>query len=147
MADGMNFDVNASSFLTKMEMADKNAMEAGEQGMNDVVDELIRISSEITPFYKGILQKSHKRKVRKTAGNIEAEVSYSVLEGDFNYALWIHEGVYELGEESEAKGGTTGMSGKTYQVGRKYLERPLKGERQAFYDHIAKVMKNKLRGR
>lgn len=141
MAGEMNFTVDAKDFLSKIKLVDRRAMEAAEIAMNDVVDELTRIASEITPFDKGTLSKSHKKKVHSNMGVIDAKVEFSVLEGDFNYALWIHEGIYNHGEGTSRRSGTTGWSGKYYYVGRKYLERPLKGEEQAFYTHIADKIK------
>lgn len=142
MSDELKLEIDAKEFLSLLERADKKTMQVGEQAMNDVVDELIRISSEITPFDKGTLSKSHSRKVMAKDGNVEAEVEYSVREGDFNYALWTHEGVYEYGEGTKGRSGTTGWSGKSYEVGRKYLERPLKGEEEAFIQYIANKIKD-----
>lgn len=136
-----DMDVDASDFLSKIKLSDRRAMQAAQEAMNDVVDELVRIASEITPFDKGILSRSHTKRVNVRAGDIQAEVEFSVKEGDFNYALWIHEGVYNHGEGTMNRSGTTGWSGKRYYVGRKYLERPLKGEQQSFYQHFA----NKIR--
>ncbi|WP_033829117.1 hypothetical protein [Bacillus andreraoultii] len=137
----MEFTIDAKDFLSQIKLVDKRAMEAAEVAMNDVVDELTRIASEITPFDKGTLAKSHTKKVQANAGDVQAEVEFSVREGDFNYALWIHEGIYNHGEGTMNRSGTTGWSGKYYYVGRKYLERPLKGEEQAFYEHIANKIK------
>lgn len=142
--DRFDLNINADEFLSKIKLSERRAMDGAEKGMTDVVNELVRIASEITPFDKGTLRKSHTSKIIKKAGDIEGEVTFSVKEGDFNYALWIHEGVYELGEESEEQTGTSGWSGKSYDVGRKYLERPMKGEERAFKEHIANVIKNEL---
>lgn len=141
-----NFSLKTAGFFGAMKKMEADATSAAETGMNDVIDETIRISSEIAPFEYGTLQRSHKKKVNVSRNGIDAEISYSVLEGGFNYAVWIHEGVYQLGAGSRTKGGTTSMySGRSYQVGNKFLARPIKGEDQAFKDHIAKMVKGKLR--
>lgn len=137
----MKIELDATDFLNRLNMMIPKVEKAAKEATNDCVDELIRISSEIAPIDKGILQKSHTRKVKVSGGNVEAKVEYSVKEGKFNYALWIHEGVYNHGEGTMNRNGTTGWSGKHYYVGRKYLERPLKGEEQEFYKHIAKAYK------
>jgi hypothetical protein len=142
----INLTVNARDFLSQIQLTDRRAMEAAEVAMNDVVDELVRITSEITPFDKGVLSRSYSRKVEVLAGDVKGTVEFSVREGDFNYALWIHEGIYNHGEGTMNRSGTTGWSGKRYYVGRKYLERPLKGEEQAFYQHIANKIKEAVGG-
>lgn len=140
----MKFSIDARQFLSQIKLTDRRVMDAAEVAMHDVTDELTRIASEITPIDKGILTKSHTKKVTKTAGNVKGEVAFSVKEGNFNYALWIHEGTYNLGEESHGRSGTVGWSGKRYNVGRKYLERPLKGEEEAFLKHIANKIKESV---
>ncbi|MDC3413963.1 hypothetical protein [Terrihalobacillus insolitus] len=142
----MEFEFNARDFLSNLNRIERNIKSVAEEAAHDIADELIRIASEITPFDKGTLSRSHTKKVRIVGNRIEAEVTFSVREGDFNYALWIHEGIYNHGEGTMRRSGTTGWSGKRYYVGRKYLERPLKGEQQAFYRHIARQIRNSLGG-
>lgn len=139
----MDFEmkIDARDFLSKLKMTDSRATEAADEALNDVTDELTRIASDIVPFDKGTLQRSHTKTVSKTSRDITAEVEFSVREGDFNYALWLHEGVYKHGEGTQGRSGTVGWSGKRYYAGRKYLERPLKGEEQAFYEYIANKIK------
>jgi hypothetical protein len=141
-----NMSVDARDFLSQIKLADRRAKQAAEVAMNNVVDELIRIASEITPFDKGTLTRSHTKKIEVLAGDVKSQVEFSIREGDFNYALWIHEGIYNHGEGTMRRSGTTGWSGKRYYVGRKYLERPLKGEEQAFYQHIADKIKEAVGG-
>lgn len=136
-----NVNFNTKEFEAMLKRSEREALDAAEIAMHDVTDELTRIASEITPIDKGILTKAHTKKVTRTKDNVKGEVEFSVREGDFNYALWIHEGIYNHGIETQGRSGTTGWSGKRYYVGRKYLERPLKGEEQAFYEHIAKKIK------
>lgn len=142
----LEFDINVKDFMDSMKRFEVRAVGAGETAVNDFVDEIIRIASEITPIDKGTLTKSHTRTITKSGGAIEAEIAFSVREGDFNYALWIHEGVYNLGAKSKARSGTTGWSGKKYEVGRKYLERPIKGEQEAFQKHVAKLIDDRVGG-
>ncbi len=138
----MNLNIDARDFMRNLQRFDGQATEVSIEAMHDVTDELTRIASEITPLDKGTLQRSNSKKVRVVGETIEGEVEFSVREGDFNYALWIHEGIYNHGEGTQARSGTVGWSGKRYYVGRKYLERPLKGEEQAFYEHIGNKIKN-----
>lgn len=144
----MNFelDFDVKEFENHLKQVERNAFKTAERAFNDVLDELIRIASEITPFDKGVLQRAHTRSITQNSDGMVGEVTFSIREGNFNYAIWIHEGVYNLGEKSATRSGTVGWSGRKYEVGRKYLERPMKGEEEAFYRHIAKEIKNSVGG-
>lgn len=137
-------DFNSSDFHRNLQRLGRQIVNVGETAMHDIADELTRISSEIVPLDKGTLMRSNSKKVTANKKVIEAEVSYSVREGAFNYALWIHEGIYNHGEGTMRRSGTIGWSGKRYYAGRKYLERPLKGEQEAFYKHIAKTIRESI---
>lgn len=142
----MRIDFDFKLDMKKLEAVAGQVRKAMELGMNDVVDDLIRTSSDTTPILKGTLQKAWSRNVRwLSASKIEGTVGYRADEGGFNYALWTHEYDYKLGAESLKKPGGTGMSGKHYPVGNKYLTRPLEGEKQAYHDHIAKEIREELR--
>jgi len=136
----MRIDVDFGNVLNQLSGMEGRAKRAMEQSLNDCVDDLVRVSSEITPLDKGILSRSHAKEVRVRGVKAEATVSYTVRErnrnGDFNYALWIHEGSYNLGPASQRRPGTTGMSGKHYDVGNKYLTRPLEGEQETYIRHM-----------
>lgn len=141
------FDLN--DFFRGLDWTDQRVRRGAERGMHDAVDNLVRVSSEITPFDKGTLSKSWSRNVEWKGDTIVGEVTYSVTEesGDgqrFNYALWTHEEKYEYGEGTKARPGTQGASGKFYEPGRKYLERPLKGESEWAKQHIADEIRKEL---
>jgi hypothetical protein len=126
----------------------KNRMETA---MHDVVDDLGRTASGTAPHDKGILDKKgtgwNTDVYWKNKNHVKGTVEFSVSEGEFNYALWTHEEVYNLGEGSEKKassGGGQGMSGTTYPVGNKYLERPFHGEAETYKKHIEKTIKEGL---
>lgn len=139
----MRYEVefDARDFVSKMKLIGNKAYNAGEEGMVDAVNEITRIASEISPIFKGTLQRSHDEKIKQKPGEIEATIAFSVREGKYNYAKWIHEGFYKLGERSRQKKGTVGWSGKHYDVGRKFLERPIKGEQEAIRRHLAKTIR------
>ncbi len=111
-----------------------------KEAVEDCMDDLARTSSETAPHDKGILENSYQKEVTGGADKAEGTVEFSVREsysgGNFNYAIKMHEGTYNLGPGSQAKPGGTGMSGKHYTVGRKFLERPLQGEQEAYKKHI-----------
>jgi hypothetical protein len=130
--------------LKGLNVTRKAVRDAVEEGIYDVTDDLIRTSSEATPHWKGILEQSYSREVTVSGDKISAIVDYAVREdtgynNGFDYAFWIHEGEYELGEKSKEKaaaGGGQGMSGKTYDVGREFLTRVLEGEADTYIQYI-----------
>jgi hypothetical protein len=142
-------NVKVSVDVRGITKAINEAKKAAELGMNDAIDDLTRVSSEIAPHDKGILEKSHAKEIRWKGDRIEGEVAYNVKEsssgGNYNYALRMHEDTYKLGEGSEQKPGAQGMSGKSYDVGNKYLTRPLDGESKAYRDHIADEIRKDIR--
>jgi hypothetical protein len=128
-----------------------NILAATKRAMNNCVDDLVRTSSEATPHDKGFLDESWDREVKVENGEVVGAVGYGVREKDrsgnvTNYAVWIHEGTYNLGEGSLAKsGGDSGLSGKHYPVGNKFLERPFKGDSKSYEKHIADMVKEALK--
>lgn len=133
------FEFDASDFIAKLTVSETQALGASLIAVQDSVDDLKRISSEIAPISMSGLRKSVKGTVELDPKGIMGVVSFSVTEtsakGRFNYALWTHEQDYELGEQSQAAPGTDG-----YHVGNKYLERPLKGESDKYVSNWAKAI-------
>lgn len=146
-----NVTFNVDDFLKSLDFTEEAVRRGAERGMNDNVDDLARISSEIAPHDGGTLEKSYSKEVDWDGNTIVGTVEYSISEkdrnGNFNYALWTHESEYKLGEGSIAKqisGGTQGNSGRSYGVGNKYLERPLKGESDYFKRHLADEIRKEI---
>lgn len=138
--------------LNNLNQIKRNVKSAVEEAVHDVSDDLVRTSSETAPHWKGILEQSYGKSVAWRGNKCVAVVDYSVKEDNgqngFDYAIWIHEGDYELGEESEKKassGGGVGMSGKSYPVGNKFLTRPLNGEADTYRKHIQSVVDENLK--
>ncbi|MED2863777.1 hypothetical protein P4261_27980, partial [Bacillus thuringiensis] len=71
----LTFDLG--SFNSNMTRIARDADAAGTRAMQDCVDDLARISSNIAPIDKSSLRKSHKKSVKKEGGNIVGEVSFS----------------------------------------------------------------------
>lgn len=118
----------------------RKAQKIYQQALNDALDDLVRTSSQSAPHDEGILEKSWSKDLKFSGNRPFGVVSYTVKKsggkGNFNYALKMHEGGYELGPGSRNKPGGKGMSGKTYKVGPGYLGDVAKGERQAYSKHI-----------
>jgi hypothetical protein len=131
---GLEFDF--ASVVANMEAATLRVRQAAKDGVQDSVDDLKRIAVDIAPIDSSDLRRSGHATVTETPNNIVGEVSFSAVDTTggqhFNYAIWIHEGEYNLGPLSAAAPGTDG-----YEVGNKYLERPLKGEAEKYVRWIA----------
>ena len=134
-----NFEFDASDLFNHLTDKERRTLQVQEIAVQDSIDDLKRISSEIAPIKDSGLRKSVTTETEITAGGVVGEVHFSVLEktgdGTFNYAYWTHEMDYNLGPRSAAAPGTDG-----YHVGNKYLERPLKGESQKYVNNWAKAI-------
>jgi hypothetical protein len=131
---GLEFDF--AGVVANMETATRRVRQAARDGVQDSVDDLKRIAADIAPIDSSDLRRSGHATVRQTPTETVGEVSFSAVDNSggrrFNYAIWIHEGEYNLGPLSAAAPGTDG-----YEVGNKYLERPLKGEAEKYLRWIA----------
>jgi hypothetical protein len=136
---GLEFDF--ASVVANMEAATLRVRQAAKLGVQDSVDDLKRIAVDIAPIDSSDLRRSGHANVTETPTNIIGEVSFSAIDTTggqhFNYAIWIHEGEYNLGPLSAAAPGTDG-----YEVGNKYLERPLKGEAEKYVRWIAEEVED-----
>lgn len=126
------FEFDASDFISKMTRIEARSIDAAVKGMSDSLDDLERIASNIAPIKSSILRKSSQKTVGLSEnGDVVGELTFNAVEKrggkPFNYAYWIHEMDYNLGERSAGAPGTDG-----YSVGNKYVERPLKGESERY---------------
>ncbi|WP_242278582.1 HK97 gp10 family phage protein [Bacillus cereus group sp. BfR-BA-01313] len=119
--------------------------EASEEAMEKAMTDLVRVSSETTPFDEGDLEDSWGKEVNVSGDEIIGTVDYRVFNQGFNYAIWTHEMNYNLGEGSKNKAGGDGMSGAHYPVGNKYLTRPHEGEAPTYRKMFEKEIKNTLK--
>lgn len=136
MRGGITIDM--SSFLSGMERVQEGALRGAEKGLNDCVDDLLRISSNIAPIDKGSLRQSHKKTIKVSATGVTADISYSIRgKSGYNYAVAMHEWSYTP---------SNGGSYMGYAVGRKYLERPLKMELPKYKNWIATAVMQGMGG-
>lgn len=119
---------------------------AVRKSIKTIAQDLARTASETAPHLTGDLEDSYSIAYQFSSDLMSATVEFSVFKGGFNYAIAMHEWTYKLGAGSRAKGGGTGMSGKSYAVGRKFLTRVLEGEADAYKDYIAEQIKQQLGG-
>lgn len=145
----MGVNVNVRILRDNRNIISRNASKGAKTAMNDVLDNLAKASSGSAPHDKGILDDSWTKEVGYENAKLFGRVSYNVLghgaDGDFNYAVAMHEGNYNLGEGSRQKSGGKGMSGRTYPVGKHFLTGVLEGEKEAYTKHIEKGIKNELK--
>lgn len=119
--------------------------------MKDCMKDLERVASETTPYDEGDLEMGGFRDVDIEGSKIVGWVGFEAWNDnpnrsyDFNYAIWIHEENYNLGEKSKQKSGGRGISGKSYPVGKKYLTRPLEGEAPTYRNLIEQEIKKALK--
>lgn len=137
MAGSIKVDIVSNKFRVYSNSAKK----AYTKALGDCIDDLVRTSSQSAPHDEGVLEKSWSKEIAFNGNQPYGEVSYSVKgKSGYNYALKMHEGGYQLGEGSLAKRGGTGMSGKSYPVGPKYLTGVLNGEKDAYRKHIEQAL-------
>lgn len=115
-----------------------------QQAIKTCALDLARTSSESTPLLSGSLSGSYAIGYKSMGARYFAMVEFAVYNKGFNYAIAMHEGTYNLGEQSKARPGGTGMSGKSYKVGKKFLTRVLEGESEAYADYIEGKVRAKL---
>jgi hypothetical protein len=113
--------------------------------MKENVKDLNRVASETAPYDEGDLEVSGFHSVVAKGAEIIGSVGFEVYNKDFNYAIWTHEEDYNLGKGSLSKGGGSGNSGKSYEVGNKYLTRPHEGEAPYYRKMIEQDIKEALK--
>ncbi|MEK4789518.1 hypothetical protein [Bacillus sp. FSL K6-2971] len=128
----MSFTFDASNFISGISAASRGALEGAAHALGDSGEDLARVAQNIAPIDKGMLRSSVKKKFKLTAGKASVDVSFRAVEDGFNYAIWTHEMDYKLGPTSAGAGGIDG-----YEVGNKYLERPLRGNADKYVRWIA----------
>lgn len=137
-----HFDIDISQVKLKLEAKERVAEAASIAAMQKSVDDLERIATNIAPIDTGQLRRSATKSVKPLPGGVVmGEVGFSAYNGEFNYALWTHEMLYNLGPQSQAAPGTDG-----YSVGNKYLSRPLYGEAPKYFSWWSAAMAQALKG-
>jgi hypothetical protein len=141
MSSDGRLEFDFAGVVANMEAATLRVQLAARNGVQDSVDDLKRIAVDIAPIDSGDLRRSGHATVRQNTREIIGEVGFRAVDNSgghpFNYAVWIHEGSYNLGHQSAAAPGTDG-----YDVGNKYLERPLKGEANKYMRWIAQEIQD-----
>lgn len=84
---------------------------------NDIVDDLVIVSSGLTPYDTGVLTKSTLVEKQLSGTTPSADISFNT-----KYADYMHNGTYNLGDGSLSRRPPNSMySGKKFNVGTGYL--------------------------
>src|SRR5690625_6504161 len=96
-----NFEFDASDLFNHLTDKERRTLQVQEIAVQDSIDDLKRISSEIAPIKNTGLRKSVTTETEITAGGVVGEVHFSVVEktgdGACNYAYWSSGVGYQLG--------------------------------------------------
>ncbi|MEH7116907.1 hypothetical protein V7128_05695 [Neobacillus vireti] len=140
----LRFDIRIERNL--IPQVSRNTKNVVKKSVRTIAQDLARTASGAAPHLTGDLESSWSIEYQLSADRMTATVEFAVFKGGFNYAIAMHEWTYNLGEGSRAKAGGTGMSGRSYAVGRKFLTRVLEGEAEAYKDYIAEQIRQQLGG-
>lgn len=137
-----DFGGDIEKMIKRLYKVDRLAFEKCVAIMNDLVQKLKAEAIKRVPVDLGILEKSFSTKIIEAAtrDSVIGEVFIAANAMAADYALWMHEGEYELGERSKAK-----QDGSNVTVGRKYLERALDENERAFGLYVYSKLKQYLR--
>lgn len=116
-----NIEIDDKEFQKRLtEIAGKKLEEAKQQKVHDIASEILRLSSKMVPFDKGMLLNS---------GNVIDQPTFSVVGYNKVYASRLHEH-----PEYKFKNGRSG----------KYLETPIKINMGVFKQYFADIIINTL---
>lgn len=87
-----DFELDTTRLMRLMLLAPNTAHDAAKLAMRDALDDWVVQSRDIAPIDKGTLRRGIKAEgVTDQNGTLNAEISSTAIEGDFNYAYYIHE--------------------------------------------------------
>jgi hypothetical protein len=137
----MSMDFDASDFLRHLTQHEARVRTNATTSLHDTTDDLLRISRDLAPVDSADLRRSGSTRFFMSPTKFTGEVSFGVTKGNFNYAYKMHESDYNLGPTSAGAGGTDG-----YNVGKKFLQRPLEGESAKYMTWITEAILRGLDG-
>lgn len=104
--------------------------------MRAIRNTLVKETKRRTPIKEGFLTASVTGDVVTYEKSMAATVYIPVNSPAAHYAVWIHEGEYNLGESSLEKQRKVGVA-----VGPKYITRAVQDSRQTIIDHLVGALK------
>lgn len=109
----------------------------------DIADDVVGAAQGAAPHLRGQLEKGITKEMSISTSGIEITVDASAKDKKgFDYAPYIHDSDYNLGTISLSKGGgKSGLSGKTFNVGKGFIERPVEQGEAAYISHFEKALR------
>ena len=134
-----------SSITYREQFKDYEALVAKSmvQASRDIADDVVGSAVGAAPHFRGQLEKGITKDMEITTKGIEITIDASAKDDKgFDYAPFIHDGDYNLGTQSLAKGGgKSGISGNTYNVGKGFIERPVNQGEASYIRHFENALK------
>lgn len=97
-------------------------LNAVNEGLDDIAQDLKRVSSGVAPLKTGKLKDSYTHNKSNSGGVDVHEISYSAYNKTFNYAAWTHDADYKLGKLSKKRiPPLSAYSNEQLKVGKGYL--------------------------
>lgn len=130
---------NTDKYLSQLE---SNIKEAGV----DILNDYVASAQSTAPHKTGQLEKGIKGSIKHSGLGFKIEVAASAKDSKGNdYAQIMHDGSYNLGAGSIAKGeGYSGISKQTFPVGSEYLTNPLESNFDSYVRYLESAI-NKTR--
>lgn len=120
--DASEFSSEVQKLVTRLDSLGSRAVREAREIVSDATDKLQEETIARVPIDEGFLQRSVEKKV--TGGTVSAVTGTVYIPTNApasDYAMYMHEGEYELGEISRQKQ----AKNPKIHVGRKYMERAL----------------------
>ena len=130
------YQTEIKSIFKKVDKADKRVQDKCVDIITALTDKLEEESVLRSPIDEGFLEKSHQKRIVRNPHNPVGYVYIPANAPASDYALYMHEWVYELGRRSREKQASVHV-----EVGRKYLERALSENERAFALYVIKELK------
>lgn len=121
--------------------------EAVKNCMDDIRDDVIKVSSSLAPHKTGALDSSARaRRYYRNLNNCWFSVTFYGDNKGFDYATWTHDETYNLGEGSRRKRPVQGRFAKgALRVGKGYLSQVEQASEKSWKEFIDTNVKKKLR--
>jgi len=136
MARSLQFRFNTREFDAKLRRALMEQPQQAAAAMRDIRNLLVMEVKKRTPVREVHLDAIITGEVVPYAKSWAATVFVPVNSPAAPYAVWLHEGQYQLGENSQAKQGKTGCA-----VGPKYITRGIEDNKE----RIVAIMREALK--
>lgn len=107
--------------------------------MEDVALDLTNAAKSSAPHLTGVLEKSINSELSHNKDSIKITISATAKdEKGYDYAPKMHDGKYNLGEQSLAKpSGTSGISNQEFGVGSGFIKNPLELSFDSYVKYIS----------